>query len=97
MPKRRRACVEDPSHLQSNSFQTWANSFEKVTKWLDQYDLEQLLDDNDGIVQLTNFLPAKVAWGALNVLQQIPEVHLIHARCQELYPDIHSTMGFGNT
>lgn len=81
MPKRRRSSAEGAPNVCLSSFLSWANSFKKVSKWLGQYDLEQLLDDNAGIVQLTEFLPSKVAEGALCVLQQISEVPCMHAAC----------------
>lgn len=81
MPKRRRLCAEETTDAAFRTFSAWTNSFKKVSKWLAQYDLEQLLNDNDGIVQLTDFLPAKVAEGALYVLQQISEVPFMHAAC----------------
>jgi len=45
-----------------------------VSKWFARYDLEKELDRNDGLVQLTDFLPTHIAEGALQVLQQVPEV-----------------------
>ena len=56
------------------SFVSWANSYKTVSKWFARYNLEELLDGNDGLVQLTGFLPTSVAEGALQVVQQVPEV-----------------------
>lgn len=33
-----------------------------------------MLDENDGLVQLPGFLPKHVAEGALEIVQQVPEV-----------------------
>jgi hypothetical protein len=53
-------------------FVDWIESYESVSSWLAQYDLEQLLHDNDGLVKLENFLPSSVADGILHVLETVP-------------------------
>ena len=70
MPKRRRSRGSDS--LQA--FLLWADSYNLVSKWFSQYNLEDLLDKNDGLVQLPGFLPAYIAEGALQVIEQISEV-----------------------
>ena len=72
MAKRRRSCPEGSESVQS--FVSWADSYKTVSKRFSRYNLEELLDDNDGLVQLLGFLPTNVAEGALQVVQQIPEV-----------------------
>ena len=72
MTKRRRSCPKGSESVQS--FVSWADSYKTVSKWFSRYNLEELLDDNDGLVQLPSFLPTNVAEGALQVVQQIPEV-----------------------
>lgn len=54
------------------NFVDWIESYESVSSWLDQYDLEQLLQENNGLVKLDNFLPSSVADGILQVLEGIP-------------------------
>ena len=72
MKKRSRSGQSNPRSLQT--FLTWADSYKKVSKWFAQYNLEELLDRNDGLVQLPGFLPTDIAEGALDIIQQIPEV-----------------------
>ena len=74
MPKRRRSTPDDATEDSLSNFLVWASSFKKVSRRLAQFDLERLLDEHDGIIQLTEFLPPKIAEGALQVLQNIPEV-----------------------
>eukprot|EP00775_Hariotina_reticulata_P011383 gene11383-11532_t len=50
----------------------WIESYKSVSSWLDQYDLGKLLQENNGLVKLDNFLPASVADGILHVLEGIP-------------------------
>lgn len=72
MTKRRRSCPKGSEAVQS--FVYWADSYKTVSKWFSRYNLEELLDENDGLVQLPDFLPTNVAEGALQVVQQVPEV-----------------------
>lgn len=72
---------------------SWTDSYKKVSKWFARYDLEEQLDQNGGIVQLTDFLPTNIAEGALEVLQQVPEVCLPIARMA----DYVRLLIFGNT
>ena len=72
MTKRRRLEQTAPNGLQP--FLAWADSYRKVSKWFARYDLENLLAEHNGLVQLPGFLPAHVAEGALSILQQLPEV-----------------------
>ena len=76
MNKRRRTCQKSCQAPAANPFLSWANSYKKVSKWFAQHDLEDQLDRNGGLVQLHDFLPADVAEGALEVVQQVPEVCL---------------------
>uniref|UniRef100_A0A0G4I3J3 Prolyl 4-hydroxylase alpha subunit domain-containing protein n=1 Tax=Chromera velia CCMP2878 TaxID=1169474 RepID=A0A0G4I3J3_9ALVE len=55
------------------SFFSWANNFRKVMELVGRFDLDSLLDASDGVVHLRNFLPEKVARGAREVLEGIPE------------------------
>ena len=73
MTKRRRSCPQGSESAQS--FLSWADSYKTVSKWFSKYNLEELLDENDGFVHLPGFLPKHVAEGALEVVQQIPEVY----------------------
>lgn len=73
MTKRRRSC---PSSESVQSFVSWADSYKTVSKWFSRYNLEELLDENNGLVQLPGFLPTNVAEGALEVVQQVPEVNV---------------------
>lgn len=93
MPKRRRDASDDADHGSLSNFLSWANSFKKVSQQLAHYDLEELLNENDGIIQLTNFLPPKIAEGALQVLQNIPEVlHVAPVAQKQTYPRRISTL-----
>lgn len=74
MTKRRRQHQKAPSSPNLDTFLSWTDSYKKVSKWFARYDLEEQLDQNDGLVQLTDFLPTNIAEGALRVLQQVPEV-----------------------
>ncbi|DBA99894.1 TPA: hypothetical protein ACH3X1_013780 [Trebouxia sp. C0004] len=56
-----------------DTFLSWTDSYKKVSKWFARYNLEEQLDQNDGLVQVTDFLPTSIAEGALRVLQQVPE------------------------
>lgn len=74
MTKRRRSHQKADPSLALETFMSWTDSYKKVSKWFARYDLEEQLDQNGGIVQLTDFLPTNIAEGALEVLQQVPEV-----------------------
>ena len=39
--------------------------------WLEKFDLEKMLEDNQGLVIINNFLPQKVAEGALIYLKEL--------------------------
>lgn len=73
MTKRRKAVQRPDDASAIDAFLTWSESYKKVSKWFLQHDLEQQLDDNNGLVQIPNFLPANIAQGALEILQQVPE------------------------
>lgn len=73
MTKRRREHQKTPDSPNLDTFMSWTDSYKKVSKWFARYDLEEQLDQNDGLVQLTDFLPSNIAEGALSVLQQVPE------------------------
>ena len=47
----------------------WLDSYPKVNKWLSQWDLEKLIEDNNGIYKIRNFLPDFVAEEALHILE----------------------------
>ena len=50
----------------------WLDSYPKVNKWLSQWDLEKLIEDNNGIYKIRNFLPDFVAEEALHILECLP-------------------------
>jgi hypothetical protein len=58
---------------QQPSWKAWIRSYSTVQKWFKKYDLQNLVDDNGGIVRIEDFLPAHVADGILSVLEQVPE------------------------
>lgn len=82
MSKRRRQSELPRSASSIDRFLSWSDSYRKVSKWFLQLDLERELDDNAGLVQLRDFLPLRVAQGALDILKQVPEVrkscHCVH-------------------
>mmetsp|Transcript_17382 Transcript_17382/g.29791 ORF Transcript_17382/g.29791 Transcript_17382/m.29791 type:complete len:484 (+) Transcript_17382:80-1531(+) len=51
----------------------WLDSYSKVSKWMERYDLETLLEESGGLVKISNFLPRHVAEGVLTDLQNIPD------------------------
>jgi hypothetical protein len=56
------------------SFQQWVNSYPAASKCIARHgDLEALLDANNGLVKIQNFLPSHVADGILSILQKIPD------------------------
>lgn len=86
MTKRRREHQRALTSPNLDAFLSWTNSYKKVSKWFARYDLEKQLDQNDGLVQLTDFLPINIAEGALRVLQQVPEVCVCHQKECQLAP-----------
>ncbi len=87
MTKRRREHQRAPNSPNLDTFLSWTDSYKKVSKWFARYDLEEQLDQNDGLVQLTDFLPTNIAEGALRVLQQVPEVCACLEKDCHLAPD----------
>lgn len=69
-PGSKRSKVYDDGRLK---YEQWIDSYRAVSRWLQQYDIEALLDANGGLVRLHNFLPERVADGILSCLQAIPE------------------------
>eukprot|EP00919_Chromeraceae_sp_WS-2016_P015163 GHVR01035690.1.p1 GENE.GHVR01035690.1~~GHVR01035690.1.p1 ORF type:complete len:304 (+),score=65.47 GHVR01035690.1:80-991(+) len=53
-------------------FNKWINDYARVSKWMAQYDIIELLQNNE-LVKIRNFLPRRVAEGALSMLEDIPE------------------------
>ncbi|KAL3142973.1 hypothetical protein ABBQ38_003255 [Trebouxia sp. C0009 RCD-2024] len=72
MTKRHCSCPKGSDSRQN--FLSWAGSYKSVSRWFSRYNLEEMLDENDGLVQLSGFLPKHVAEGALEIVQQVPEV-----------------------
>ncbi|KAI7835681.1 hypothetical protein COHA_010420 [Chlorella ohadii] len=68
----KRAKVDQPSGGELARALNWLNSYNKVSKWMAQYDLNALVDAGGGIVKVSNFLPPFVAEGALQILQRLP-------------------------
>jgi len=54
-------------------FNIWINSPKHVLKWLEQYDIPALVDQNGGLVRISNFLPTHVAEGILRLIESVPE------------------------
>eukprot|EP01129_Flabellula_baltica_P004651 TRINITY_DN1635_c0_g1_i1.p1 TRINITY_DN1635_c0_g1~~TRINITY_DN1635_c0_g1_i1.p1 ORF type:complete len:252 (+),score=58.02 TRINITY_DN1635_c0_g1_i1:309-1064(+) len=50
----------------------WCNDFESVMSWMSQYNLEQLLEENNGICKISNFLPDDIARQAYELVKSIP-------------------------
>ncbi len=50
----------------------WLDSYPKVSRWMQQYDIEQLVDEGGGFALVPKFLPGFVAEGALQILQRLP-------------------------
>ena len=73
MSKRRRQGQKLHAVSDIYTFLSWSDSYKKASKWFLQHNLEEELDKNDGLVQLHDFLPARVAKGALEILQQVSE------------------------
>ena len=86
MTKRHREHQRAPNSPNLDAFLSWTDSYKKVSKWFARYDLEEQLDQNDGLVELTDFLPTNIAEGALRVLQQVPEVCACHQKECHLAP-----------
>lgn len=53
-------------------FEEWIDSYEDVSGWMQQYDIDEMMDQAQGFARITNFLPPKVAEGALAWLQTLP-------------------------
>jgi len=47
-------------------------SYQKVSRWLAQWDLLQLLEQNDNLVKISNFLPPRIADEALRIVEAVP-------------------------
>eukprot|EP00878_Enallax_costatus_P031818 GHUV01034867.1.p1 GENE.GHUV01034867.1~~GHUV01034867.1.p1 ORF type:complete len:157 (+),score=45.87 GHUV01034867.1:566-1036(+) len=56
-------------------FKKWLNSYNDVVSWFEKKcpDLEQLLEEHGGLVKIENFLPAFVADGILELLENIDD------------------------
>lgn len=64
----------DPASNGSNaSAISWIASYSKVSRWLSQWDLLQLLDQNDGLIKIPNFLPPIIADEALRIVEAVPQ------------------------
>jgi hypothetical protein len=68
MPKRRHRNKKQ----KRAGWKTWLNDPSKVMEWMDKYDLDKMLDENQGIVKISNFFPSAVADGILNSVETIP-------------------------
>ena len=56
------------------NFKQWINSYPAASKCIARHgDLEALLDANNGLVKIRNFLPSHVADGVLSILENIPD------------------------
>jgi hypothetical protein len=62
---------------------TWLDDYNKVSKWLSKWDLEQLIEDNDGFHKIKNFFPPFVAQEALNILERLPATAWIPTAAEE--------------
>jgi hypothetical protein len=63
----------------------WLNDYEKVSKCLQKWDLEQLIEDNNGIYKIKNFFPPFVAEEALNILERLPATAWLSTAAKEDY------------
>lgn len=63
----------------------WLNSYSKVSRWLAQWDVPQLLEANDGFFKIPNFLPPAVAEEALRIVERIPESNWLPTAADQDY------------
>jgi hypothetical protein len=55
------------------NFQEWLEDPDKVLRHMEKYNLHKMIEKNDGIVKISNFLPTWVADGALNMIENIKD------------------------
>lgn len=55
--------------------ETWLESFDTVSAAVQKHDLVQLLEAGGGITKIKDFLPAFVAEGILETLEQCSDAH----------------------
>ena len=66
-------------------YRDWIRDPAHVNKWMLQYDLRKLLEQNNGFVSIPDFLPPAVADGLLQHLKGLPEVsHVLLAELTRL-------------
>lgn len=69
-------------------FNKWINSYPIASKWLEQYDIVDLLEQNGGLVKIPNFLPEHVAEGIYQTLTNIPESQWNNTAAREDYTQV---------
>ncbi|KAK3238521.1 hypothetical protein CYMTET_51474 [Cymbomonas tetramitiformis] len=69
------------------TYEEWIESNEKINMWLGQYDIVTLLNENNGLVKIENFLPDFVAEGALKAVESIPEEEWEITEANHTYED----------
>jgi hypothetical protein len=63
----------------------WLDDYSKVSKWLSKYDLEQLIEEHNGIYKIKNFFPPFVADEALSILERLPATAWLSTAAEEDY------------
>ncbi|KAL4546160.1 hypothetical protein Ndes2526B_g05255 [Nannochloris sp. 'desiccata'] len=63
----------------------WLDDYQKVSKWLSKWDLEHLIEENNGIYKIKNFFPPFVAEEALNILERLPATAWLSTAAKEDY------------
>ena len=63
----------------------WLDSYPQVSRWMERYDIPQLVEQSGGIVLIRDFLPPFVAEGALRILEGLPASRWNDTAAQEDY------------